>query len=178
MLEQVEPIILPYESQPAACREYDPRCAVVAQQVATAIRTHLTQLRVEHVGSSAVPGCAGKNVIDLLIPVPDGEMENVKLLLQRLGFQPQPGPEPFPEERPMRVGSVLHEGQRFLLHVHAIPDQLPEVDDMRFFRSCLRADPELVRLYVARKREILAGGTTDSREYARLKGEFIRAVLG
>ncbi len=49
---------------------------------------------------------------------------------------------------------------------------------MRFFRACLRADPELLRAYVARKREIIASGVTDSLEYCRIKGEFIKAMLG
>jgi GrpB-like predicted nucleotidyltransferase (UPF0157 family) len=105
-------------------------------------------------------------------------VDQVKELLEKLGFQQQTGPDPFPEDRPMRTGSVVHDGETFLLHVHAIPASSPEVDEMRFFRACLRADPELRKIYVARKREIIAGGATDSLEYCRLKGEFIKAMLG
>ena len=32
------------------------------------IRRQASGLPVEHVGSTAVPGCAGKGVIDLMIP--------------------------------------------------------------------------------------------------------------
>jgi hypothetical protein len=32
--------------------------------------------------------------------------------------------------------------------------------------------------YVARKREIIASGVTDSLEYCRIKGEFIKEMLG
>jgi GrpB-like predicted nucleotidyltransferase (UPF0157 family) len=171
-------VIGPYICRPPECREYDPRAAEVAWQVASMVARHLPQVRVEHVGSTAVPGCAGKGIVDLMLPVPDGEMERVKELLQRLGFQPQAGPDPFPEDRPMRVGSWVHDGETFLLHVHAIPASSPEVDGMRFFRACLRADPELMRAYVARKRDIIAGGVSDSLEYCRIKGEFLKEVLG
>ena len=112
------------------------------------------------------------------ISVPDGEMENVKELLDRLGFQRQTGPEPFPEDRPMRVGSLTHEGETFLLHVHVIPAASPEVEEMRFLRACLRADSELMKAYVAQKRKIIAGGVTDSLEYCKAKGEFLKMVLG
>ena len=78
----------------------------------------------------------------------------------------------------MRVGAWEHGGQTFPLHVHVIADNSPEVDGMRFFRACLRADPELVRAYVAKKRGIIASGVTDSLEYCRIKGEFLKQVLG
>ena len=178
VFEQVQALIGPYVSRPAECREYDPRAAVVARQIAALIHSHLPQVHAEHVGSTAVPGCAGKGIVDLMIPVAEGELQTVQQLLDRLGFQPQPGPDPFPEDRPMRVGSLVHDGETFLLHVHLLPATSPEVDEMRFFRACMRADPQLVAAYVARKREILAAGVTDSREYCRLKGEFVKSALG
>lgn len=124
-----------------------------------------------------MPGCAGKGIVDLMIAVPDGQMDEVKRLLDRLGFQRQTSRDPFPEDRPMRVGSLVHDGETFLLHAHVIPAGSPEVDATRFFRACLRADPELVKAYVARKREIIAAGVTDSLDYFHAKGEFIRQVL-
>jgi GrpB-like predicted nucleotidyltransferase (UPF0157 family) len=179
MSDPIHPIIGPYQQRPAVCRNYDPRAAVVAQQIAAAIRSHLPQVRVEHVGSTSVPGCGGKGIVDLMVPYRDAEeLAAVKGLLERLGFQRQADRDAFPEDRPMRVGSLFHDGELFLVHVHVIPANSPEVDEMHFFRTCLRADPELLEAYVARKREIIAGGVTDSLEYCRLKGEFIKAVLG
>jgi GrpB-like predicted nucleotidyltransferase (UPF0157 family) len=178
MFENVEPVIAAYESRPAVCRDHDPRAAAVARLIAALISDHLPQVCVEHVGSTAVPGCAGKGIVDLMIPVPDGEMENVKTVLDRLGFQRQTNRDPFPEDRPVRVGAWDYDNDTFLLHVHVIPADSPEVEEMRFFRACLRADPELLKLYVARKREIIAGGVTDSLDYCYAKGEFIKEVLG
>ncbi len=178
MFERVESVIGPYASRPAACRKHDPRAADVARQVGALIRSHFPEATVEHVGSTAVPGCDGKGTVDLMMPVPAGQMEPAKELLARLGFQPQMGPDPFPEDRPMRTGSWSHDGETFLLHVHLIPADSPEVEGMCFFRACLRADPELVRAYVARKREIISDGVTDPAEYCRVKGEFLKAVLG
>jgi GrpB-like predicted nucleotidyltransferase (UPF0157 family) len=105
-------------------------------------------------------------------------MDAVKELLARLGFQPQGGPEPFDEDRPMRVGSLSHDNTTFQVHVHVIPADSPEVDEMRFFRSCLRGDSELMKAYVAHKRRILANGVTDSLEYNKAKNEFLKMVLG
>jgi GrpB-like predicted nucleotidyltransferase (UPF0157 family) len=178
MFEQVQPVIGSYTGRPAACLDHDPRAADVARSVTALVQEHLPQVRAEHVGSTSVPGCAGKGIIDLMIAVADGEMVAVTELLDRLGFQHQTGEDAFPETRPMRLGSLMHDGETFLVHVHVVPANSPEVDEMRFFRACLRADPELLHAYVACKREILAGGVTDSLEYCRLKGQFIKQTLG
>jgi len=178
MFEQVKSEIGPYVVLPAVCRNHDPRAADVARQIAAVVAQYLPHMPVEHVGSTSVPGCAGKGIVDLMIPVPDGEMDKVKELLDRLGFQHQTGAAPFPEDRPMRTGSWVHDRETFLLHVHVMPATSPEVDKMRFCRVCLRADPELVRAYVARKQEIIASGVTESVQYSRLKSEFLTTVFG
>lgn len=178
MFEQVEPVIGPYASRPAAYCDYDPRAADAARQIAAMIVSHYGQIRVEHVGSTSVPGCAGKGIVDLMIAVSDGQIDTVKELLDRLGFQHQTGQDAFPEDRPMRIGSWTHDDQTFLVHVHVIPASSPEVDGMRFFRACLRSDPQLLKAYTSKKREIIAGGVTDASEYCRLKGEFLKEILG
>jgi GrpB-like predicted nucleotidyltransferase (UPF0157 family) len=167
----------PYESRPAACRDHDPRAADVARRVAALIEPHLPGVTVEHVGSTSVPGCAGKGIVDLMLVYPAGRLADARDLLDRLGFQRQTGRDPFPEERPMRIGSLLLEGTAFLLHVHVIAATSPEVDVIRAYRDRLRADPALVAGYVAAKRAILAEGVTDPVDYCHHKGAFVEAAL-
>ncbi|MEO6726164.1 MAG: GrpB family protein [Blastocatellia bacterium] len=174
---QIEPSISSYETSPAACLDYDPRGPHVAAHVAAIITLHLPNVIVEHVGSTAVPGCAGKGVIDLMLLYGDGRLEEAKSLLEALGFQPQVSRDPFPESRPMRVGEIEFEGSMFRLHVHVIEMHSPEVAELRAFRDALCADPEMVADYVARKRQIIASGVTDSVDYSIEKGNFIQSRL-
>jgi GrpB-like predicted nucleotidyltransferase (UPF0157 family) len=106
---------------------------------------------VEHVGSTSVPGCAGKGIVDLLLVYRDGQLADARDLLDALGFQRQTGRDPFPEERPMRVGSLVHGETAFNLHVHVIAASSPEAQELRGFRDRLRADAALVAAYVAAK---------------------------
>jgi GrpB-like predicted nucleotidyltransferase (UPF0157 family) len=53
------------EQAPAACLPYDPRAQEVARKLARMINHQLPDITVDHVGSTAVPGCAGKDVIEL-----------------------------------------------------------------------------------------------------------------
>jgi GrpB-like predicted nucleotidyltransferase (UPF0157 family) len=167
----------PYENRPAVCRDHDPRAAEVAKAVAARIRSDLSGVSVEHFGSTAVPGCAGKGIVDLMFLYADGQLSTVRDVLDGLGFQRQTGRDPFPEDRPMRTGSVIHDGTVFLLHVHVVAASSPEASELRRFRDRLRADPDLVAFYVAAKKAILAAGITDAVDYCTLKGEFVRQVL-
>jgi ubiquinone/menaquinone biosynthesis C-methylase UbiE/GrpB-like predicted nucleotidyltransferase (UPF0157 family) len=132
---------------------------------------------VEHIGSTSVPGCAGKGIVDLMLLYPDGQLASAKDVLDALGFQRQTSRDPFPEDRPMRTGSVVHDGTTFLLHIHVIAASSPEAQVLRRFRDRLRADPELVGSYVAAKRAILASGVTDSVDFCIRKGEFVQQAL-
>jgi GrpB-like predicted nucleotidyltransferase (UPF0157 family) len=169
--------ISPYTVCPPACHEPDPRAASVARHVARLIRRRLPNVTVEHIGSTAVPCCAGKGIVDLMVLYDEGELDAVKEGLAELGFQRQSVGHLHPESRPMRVGAVIHAGQTFALHVHVIAANAEEVVRLRSFRDRLRADPELRAAYVRRKREILNGGVTDPAAYTGMKGAFIGAAL-
>ena len=60
-----------------AFRPYDARCPEVAHRVADFIQERLPGARVEHVGSTAVPGCPGKGVVDLMLPYAPGDLDRV-----------------------------------------------------------------------------------------------------
>ncbi len=170
-------LVGPYQKQPAACREYDPRFPDVARRLAEAIEARVPEAQVEHIGSTAVPGCAGKGVIDLQILYPPGTLDAVKEGLAELGLQPQVGRDPFPEDRPMREGTIEHDGAAYNIHAHVIAETDPEVERNRAFRDLLRSDSGVRDAYVLRKREILAGGSADSLDYSIEKGPFIRGAL-
>ena len=173
----VTPVIAEYEDSPATCREYDERAPQVAALLAQTIERHLPDVIVEHIGSTSVPGCAGKGIIDLMVLHRAGELERTKSLLDALGFQRQRGRDPFPESRPMRKGAIEFEGTTFRIHAHVIAIDSPEAEELRGFRDRLRREPALLAAYVERKREILAAGVNDSLDYSIVKGEFIQREL-
>jgi len=66
-----------YETERATCKDHDPRALQVAALVARMIESRLPGVVVEHVGSTAVPGCAGKAVVDLMGPCPAKRLPKV-----------------------------------------------------------------------------------------------------
>lgn len=169
-------VIGPYTVQPATFLPYDPRFPAVASRVAAIIQARMATARVEHTGSTAVPSCGGKGNIDLLMLYPPGHIDQARHTLDSMRFQRWTGRDAFPESRPVRIGTIEHDGATFRLHVHVVVADSPEVAEQIAFRNALRADTALVRAYEARKREVIAAGVTYGPDYSRAKEAFIRGV--
>lgn len=166
-----------YERLPAICLDYDPNFPAVADLLAELIASELPDVTVEHIGSTSVPGCAGKGIIDLQVLYPAGRLESVRDTLDALGFQRQQGRDPWPEDRPMRIGSIGYDGKTYRVHAHVVAAKSPEMAVNRRFRDRLRAEPDLLAAYVARKRTLLAAGLTDTYDYSVAKSAFVEAAL-
>jgi GrpB-like predicted nucleotidyltransferase (UPF0157 family) len=165
-----------YERVPVEVREYDPEAPAVARRVIELIAASGAGT-AEHVGSSAVPGLAGKGTVDLLLPTPTDDIPEVTEVLVDAGFQRQQIAKAFPPTRPMLQGAIRHRGKHYRLHVHVVPAGSPEVEAMRGFCDALRADATLRDDYVALKRAIIARGLTDSVDFSVAKHPYITAVL-
>lgn len=170
--------ILPYQPAAAACHPFDPRAARVAQLLANLICARMPDLTVEHVGSTSVPGCAGKGIVDLMVLYPPGLLAEARDTLDALGFQPQTAGVIHGAERPMRVGAVELENTLFRVHAHVLGAHSRDAALLRMFRDRLRADPALVRRYVECKLRLFAAGITEPAAYTRFKSGFISEVLG
>jgi dephospho-CoA kinase len=155
----------------------DRRAAVVAAQVAAVIAVARPGTIAEHVGSTAVPGLGGKNVVDLQITADPAEVPAITGALLGLGFARQRGREPWPVERPMLEGTFRCGGSVFLLHCHVVPTTDPDVGQMIEFRDLLRRNSAARLAYAADKRRITAQ-TCDSLEYTHAKAQLIRCLLG
>jgi GrpB-like predicted nucleotidyltransferase (UPF0157 family) len=165
-----------YERLPVEVHEYDPRAPAVARRVIELIAAAGAG-DAEHIGSSAVPGLAGKGTVDLLLPTPAEDIPKVTEALVAAGFQRQEIAKAFPPTRPMLQGTIRYHGKRYRLHVHVVPAGSPEVEAMRGFCDALRADGELRDGYVALKRDIVARGLTDPVDFSVAKHPYITAVL-
>jgi GrpB-like predicted nucleotidyltransferase (UPF0157 family) len=171
-----KPPIGPYRRAPVQVYQADPAAPEVARRLVELIATRWPGTPAEHVGSSAVPGLAGKGIIDLLLPTEPADVPAITQAVLELGFQPQL-PAVFPASRPMLWGGFRHGSTDYRVHVHVVPASSPEVTAMRGFRDALRSDPLLRRRYAALKRAIVAGGPVDPVVFSKAKHDWIAATL-
>jgi GrpB-like predicted nucleotidyltransferase (UPF0157 family) len=165
-----------YLPVPVQVHQADPDAPEVARCLIALISTRWPATPAEHVGSSAVSGLAGKNIIDLLLAAEPAAIPAITQALLELGFQPQV-PAAFPATRPMLWGAFRHGPTEYRVHLHVVPAGSPEVTAMRGFRDALRADPLLRRRYAALKRAIVAGGPVDPVTFTKAKHDWIVTAL-
>jgi GrpB-like predicted nucleotidyltransferase (UPF0157 family) len=158
---------------PVEILAYDPDwpARFEAMRARLAVALGPTALRIDHVGSTAVPGLAAKPVIDIQISVPDVESEAAyKAPIESQGFalrwvepghryfRPPPGS---PREYQVHVCTVGSEWER----VHLL------------FRDYLRAHDEIAAEYEALKRDLAARHTLERVTYNDAKAPFIDSTV-
>lgn len=172
-----QPLILPYEERRATCEKWDPRAPEVALHLAWLIERWLPDVEVAHIGSTAVPGCGGTGVIDLLVVYPPVRREAMHDMLTRFGFQRRNAHDRSGRDDLVYTGAIERDGAIFRIHAHAVAGDSPQVARVRVFRDRLRTDPMLRDAYVSHKKAVLRAGITDPLEYSARKADFIEGVL-
>jgi dephospho-CoA kinase len=169
-----ERLIGPYERRPVAVHPWDPAVVEVAARVVAIIVARRPELHVEHIGSTAVPGLPGKGIVDLSTETDPAAIPDVTAAMFELGFGPQVGPDPWPPERPMLVGSYVLDCREYRIHLHVQPVGGDYELDLAF-RDALRDDPALAAEYATVKQQIVdaADGPLDGVVYQDGKGSWI-----
>ena len=128
-------------------------------------------IKLEHIGSTSVPGLAGKPLIDILAGVPprDPRAPYVAALIQ-LGYE-HLGAFGIPGRDYFRRGTPRTH------HVHLFSWSSDAWRDHLLFRDYLRAHPDVAQEYAALKRELAAMFADDPPRYSEEKGPFIKSVL-
>jgi 5-(carboxyamino)imidazole ribonucleotide synthase len=171
----VRPIV-PYPRGQVEVQDHDPRTIAAAELLISLIRQRQPELEIYHVGSSAVPELAGKNVVDLAIATEPEAVPGIAENLLSLGFERQTSTGAFPATRPLLLGAIHHDGALLKVHVHVTPDP-EEIHRYLALRDALRADTGLREAYARAKHEIAASGVTDPISYSMNKTVFIRGAL-
>ena len=146
--------IRPYECRPATCDPWDPRTAQVARDLARLLDSARAGTVAHHIGSTAVPGLPGGNVVDLGVEAPPDQIPQIAAAARSIGFAAQSGLAAFPPTRPLLLGTAHREGTSFPVHLHVIPVGRGELAEQLGFRDALRADRTLRDAYAAEKRQV------------------------
>ena len=159
---------------------YDPVWPARFDTEAVSIRRSLGELalRVEHVGSTAVPGLAAKPVVDIQVSVPSlAPTVNFTERLSQIGYSHVPlGPIDlvYPFFQKPTVWPSTH-------HIHLCVAGSEQERKHLAFRDYLRVHPDVARGYAELKRTLAAredGTDSEGRErYAVAKTEFIERVI-
>ncbi|MBC8087537.1 MAG: GrpB family protein [Phycisphaerae bacterium] len=153
---------------------YDSAWPRLFGEEAARIRTFLesgTELALEHMGSTAVPGLTAKPILDILGGYPQGaRVEPFTAALVRAGYAHR-GEQDIPGREFFRRGEPRS------YHVHlAVKDGVFWRDQLAF-RDALRTMPDVRDGYAALKLELAQKFPRDREAYIDGKGAFVRRVI-
>jgi GrpB-like predicted nucleotidyltransferase (UPF0157 family) len=160
-------------SGPILLEDYNPHWPELFDREAQRIRGALGDraLRIEHTGSTSVPGLAAKPIIDVLLAVTDSRDENSYLPdLEAAGYR-------------LRIREIdwfqhrMFNGPDSEMNLHVFSSGCPEIDRMLSFRDWLRSHGEDRDVYERTKRALAQNEWKYVQNYADAKTAVIEEIL-
>lgn len=130
--------------------------------------------RIEHVGSTAIPGLGGKGILDIIIGVPR-DMRATKKELEKAGYEYREKAS-YPERFFFRVDYPHKNGYR-RVHIHLVLLNSQDWKEIVGFRDYLLQHPEEVEEYARIKQEGVKKAQGDGESYRQHKQDFIDKIL-
>ncbi|MGD2101403.1 MAG: GrpB family protein [Acidimicrobiia bacterium] len=153
--------------------DYDPEWPRLYEQEASRIAAALggRVKRLEHVGSTSVPGLAAKPIVDIVLAVDDASDEqSYAIALADLGYRLHIREPEWFEHR-------LFRGPHNKVNLHIFSDGAAEIERMTRFRDRLRSSSADRRRYGDEKRELAGLDWVTVQAYADAKSEIVEQIL-
>jgi GrpB-like predicted nucleotidyltransferase (UPF0157 family) len=153
---------------------YNPEWPLLFAELASRIRTALgpLALRIDHVGSTAVPGLAAKPIIDVQVSVElfdsIGEIEKA---MNSIGFQHRPDNP----DKTQRYFREVPGGRRTHIHIRRT-GSFQEAFTL-LFRDYLRSHPSDAGAYEENKFELAKTYADDRLSYVNGKGPIVWSII-
>lgn len=153
--------------------DYDPTWPTLYAREEARIRRLLGHraLRVEHVGSTSVPGLAAKPIIDIALEVQDSSDETSFVPdLEAAGYRLSVREPDWYEHR-------LLKGPDTNVNVHVFSAGCEETERMVLLRDWLRSNGDDRELYARAKRELAARDWQFVQQYADAKSDVLASIM-
>lgn len=152
---------------------YDPQWPELFRRESDRIHTALgpRALRIEHAGSTSVPGLAAKPVIDIVLVVADSAEEyRYAPDLESSGYSLRIREPEWHQHR-------MFQGPDTDVNLHVFSQGCPEIDRMLTFRDWLRRNESDRELYSRAKLSLARQEWNDVQDYADAKTTVIQEIM-
>jgi len=136
--------------------------------------------RIEHFGSTAVPGLAAKPIVDVLVEVTDLQATRARIapILESQSYEYFWRPTHGDDGPPFYAWFIKRDPRTRIRthHIHMVEADFSEHWDRLLFRDYLIEHPEVAREYEALKYRLASTAARDRVAYTRGKTEFVIRV--
>lgn len=153
------------EPDPNWPKKFDRHAARIANALGQVAR------RIEHIGSTSVPGLAAKPIIDILVVVDDSANESTYVpQMESSGYVLRVREPDWNEHRMFRTEDKD-------VHIHVYSTGCGEIERNLTFRDRLRRNEDDRRCYEETKRALASQDWSDMNAYADAKTEVIEDII-
>ncbi|TQM30111.1 GrpB family protein [Nocardia bhagyanarayanae] len=173
-------VLKPYAVE-IVIEDYNPEWPAWYAEDEAAIRAALgpLALRIEHTGSTSVPGLSAKPLIDILLVVPDAADEAAYVpALEAAGYTLRIRQPDWYQHR--CLVRRVEDGARWSVNLHVLDPEsgAPEIERILAFRDRLRTHDDDRKYYEQVKRELAQRDWKFVQHYANAKSDVVEEILG
>lgn len=144
----------------------------VGQLISKAVDTKVT---IEHIGSTAIPGMLGKNIVDVLVGVDDAKkIKKSAETLVKHGFFLGKNPD---YKEHVFLASSENETVSGDVHIHIVIKNSDRYRQFILLRDFLLNNPNARKLYSDAKKRIIAKFGNDRERYKKEKSKFVSQLI-
>lgn len=156
---------------------YDPNLPVYLKREKNFLIKNLGKdFEIHHVGSSAVPGLGGKNVVDIQLLVPTKRVaNNIVKKLESIGYFHNKNAGD--EYRIFFNRDRFYDKKKVHIHLHLMWKTSNKYKDYLIFRDYLRKHPEEAKRYYSLKKMWAKKAGKMREKYTEMKTDYVKEVL-
>ncbi len=152
--------------------EYDPAYPRVFSELVRIIQSVLPDARVEHVGSTSVPGLGGRGAVDAVVVSDPADRARMVQALKGIGFTDFP----YGAAQPALTYRLHLDGQDYFILLYFLPPEHEYVKGWLAFREFMRGHPEQIEQYAQIKKAAIAAGKTQPWSYQQAKTPYLEEL--
>ena len=153
-------------------KRYSSKFPLLFSREKSRLRKIFPKAKIEHIGSSSVPGLGGKGIIDVIVSVPKKDYKRALLKLKREGYS-HIIRDDVPKGMKFLKKFIKYSGNERGVHVHLTWENSKEWKSKIALREYLRKHKETAKKYEEFKREGLKYAGGDGIKYRGYKTPFL-----
>lgn len=165
-------------SEPVTVESYNPEWSSWFEKLSDFLQSGLREyaVRIEHVGSTAVPGMIAKPIIDIDVVIQKSHFEKTKTCLEEIGYS-HLGDLGIAEREAFDLVDIELRRQFPPHHLYVCDTESNELHRHIAFREYLRAHPDAADEYSTIKLDLVKRHSGNREKYIQGKDSQVRKIL-
>ena len=155
-------------------KKYEINLPKLFQREKNKLKKIIPNSKIEHIGSTSIPGLGGKGIIDIAIFTPKKMIKKYMKCLENIGYSYKP--HPGDDKRKFMQKIIKYSGKERRIHIHLTLDK-EFWNSFLAFRNYLRENKSVRDEYAKIKKEGARKSNGSGEKYFSHKKDFLKRIV-